>query len=80
MITVFLAVVAFTDADMIDRDINALIKDNKGESAQFSTAKLLSDEDIASLESKFDLIIEENMYLDAEDGDRTLRVFKPMER
>ncbi len=80
MITVFLAVVAFTDADMIDHDINALIKDNKGESAQFSTAKLLSDEDIASLESKFDLIIEENMYLDAEDGDRTLRVFRPMEK
>ena len=78
MITVFLAVVAFTDVDMIDKDINNFQSKNKVEDAQFRTALLLSDGDISALENKYDVLIEENSYLETEDGDKTYRIFRPM--
>ena len=78
MITVFLAVAAFTDVDMIDKDINNFQSKNKVEDAQFRTALLLSDGDISALENKYDVLIEENSYLETEDGDKTYRIFRPM--
>ena len=78
-ITVFLVAVAFSDAAMIQEDIGKLMADCHVEDAQFQTILTLEDEDIESLEAQYDVEIEQTAYMDAALGDKTLRIFKPME-
>lgn len=79
-LTVFLVVVAFSDADMIADDIEKLMTDGTAEDAQFLTAVPLSDEDIKSLENEYDVSIELNEYMDVEIGSKSYRIFKPTEK
>lgn len=80
MLTIFLAAVAFSDADMIKEDIQYFMDTYMVEDAQFQTAVTLSEDDIDKLEEEYDVLIEETAYMDAEDGEKTFRIFKPMEK
>lgn len=69
--------------------MNSYIKDFRkecnSEDAQFSTYMSLSSENIKNLESKYDLIIEKQSYIDIKNNDKngkedTIRLFKPSER
>ena len=80
MLTVFLAVVAFTDADMIDADVNSVMDEYSVEDAQFYTAGDITDEDSAALEKEYDVVLEKTRFLDAEDNDKTIRIFRATEK
>lgn len=69
--------------------MNSYIKDFRkecnSEDAQFSTYMSLSSKNIKNLESKYDLIIEKQLYIDIKNNDKngkedTIRLFKPSER
>lgn len=80
MFTVFLSAVGFTDAIMITEDVSSLMDTCHVEDAQFLTALPLSEDDIANLEEKYQTRVEQDAYMDAEDGDKTFRFFRPMEK
>ena len=80
MFTVFLSAVGFTDAIMITEDVSSLMDTCHVEDAQFLTALPLSEDDIANLEEKYQTRVEQDAYMDAEDGDKTFRFFHPMEK
>ena len=80
MLTVFLATVAFTDADMITEDIHSLMDEYNVEDAQFQTAMELSEDDVMTLEGKYDLLIERTAYMDIESGEKSYRIFSPSDK
>ena len=79
MFTVFLSAVGFTDAIMITEDVSSLMDTCHVEDAQFLTALPLSEDDIANLEEKYQTRVEQDAYMDAEDGDKTFRFFPPLD-
>ncbi len=79
-LTVFLVTVVFSNAYMVVGDIEKVMTNGNVESGQFLTALPLTQENIKVIEGKFDVLIEENGYLDISVGDKSYRIFKPSEK
>lgn len=80
MFAVFLSAVGFSDAAMIKDDIHKIMTEQHVEDAQFLTALEMTDEDISALEEKYDARIEQDAYLDYEEGEKSWRIFRGMDK
>lgn len=58
-----------TRSEQIDENLNV-------EDAQFVTEQKIEDEDIIRYESEFDLVLEQQNYIDITVGDNTIRLFR----
>ena len=76
MVTVAMLIGALTTADTLEKRSSELDEKLCVEDAQFITEDILTDEEIAEYEQRYDLIIEPQIYTDISAGENTIRVFR----
>lgn len=66
---------------VLAENLNAFYETCHVEDAQFSTVDALSDEEIFRMEKKYDVLLEEQEFIDFDMGEgRVLRIFKPAKK
>ena len=76
-ISAFLLVSMYTSVAMIDRGFSDIMKDGNVEDAQFTTLSPIEPEDIRTLETTYDIDLEQIHTVDLEENSYTLRIFAP---
>ena len=79
-LTIMLWVGAFTVSDTVTATYDDLFSRSNVEDACFTTSGKIPEEDIAFLESEYDLVLEEQIYRNTSYEDTRLRLFAQTER